>query len=306
MAIYQGGKVIPMFERKAYLTIDTESPQTPRLAGNCKNHYLETDSVGKDVGIPLILRILREEGVQGTFFVNVYEDGYSPMRHAVDLILEDGHDVQLHTHPAWLGDRERLHMWQYSLAEQEDILGQGCEILKRWTGERPLVHRAGAYGANLDTVAALNKHEFRVDTSAFPEHQNSFIPAEDNTAKMMGELLELPIMTMDFKTWVKAGPIPIRRKSRKKKLDTDACSIEQLCSAADIFGRKGFPWLHTMLHSYSLVKTYDNFRTGTVHEKRCERLAKFIRYVSQQGIYSWNTMRTLCDKGEQIIIVQNQ
>ena len=42
----------------------------------------------------------------------------------------------------------------------------------KWSGAHPISHRAGAYGANTDTLKALKKLNLEIDSSNFAEHNN--------------------------------------------------------------------------------------------------------------------------------------
>ena len=161
---------------KLYLTItvDTESPQTPLLERG-DVHNLAWIAREYKLGVPQIIKILKKSGIRATFFLNVFEKciwGEKSLKEVAKAISETNNDVQLHTHPAWCFDRTRPHMWQYSLAEQMEILKIGIELLKKWTGKYPIAHRAGAYGINKNTFVALKQAGIRVDSSNFYEHPN--------------------------------------------------------------------------------------------------------------------------------------
>src|SRR5262245_48992154 len=54
------------------------------------------------LGIPLIVQILNEFGLAGTFFVDAFteEQGFVGQTERVcQYLLDEGHDVQLHIHP---------------------------------------------------------------------------------------------------------------------------------------------------------------------------------------------------------------
>lgn len=48
-------------------------------------------------------------------------------------------------------------MYLYSLNKQTEIIKDGKELVKEWTGEYPIAHRAGAYGINENTFMALRE-----------------------------------------------------------------------------------------------------------------------------------------------------
>ena len=63
-------------------------------------------------------------------------------------------------------------MWCYSFNEQVEILEHGIDCLKRWGAGKPIAHRAGAYGINIDTIKALKKVGIYIDSSMFFGHEN--------------------------------------------------------------------------------------------------------------------------------------
>lgn len=145
----------------------------------------------REVGIPLIMDLCEKHGVKATFFVDVFGyriHGEEKMTDIVRGIVARGHDVQLHTHPAWdfshldnksfgrqtysygVHSPRKLFMRNYGLEQQIAMLREGIEKLAEWTGERPVAHRAGGYGANYDTLAAVGKVGIFIDASMFWDH----------------------------------------------------------------------------------------------------------------------------------------
>ncbi|EPS52535.1 hypothetical protein CFSAN002368_07690 [Clostridium botulinum A1 str. CFSAN002368] len=127
------------------------------------------------------------------YILNVYEskkwekEGFGRI---CDNICKRGFDVQLHTHPYWMYDVNREHMHEYSLEEQKTIIKDGIQLLSYYTNEKPVAHRAGAYGANKDTIEALRQNGVKYDFSMFYGHPNCKINLCINKLQKIDKLLK--------------------------------------------------------------------------------------------------------------------
>lgn len=140
------------------------NPRLPPTTLNC-------EVAGSPLGIPFIIQTLRENGLEGTFFVEPFAKHYygeKPMAEAVSSLLETGMDVQLHAHPAWLSfadDRPRpdaLHA--FSLSEQEEILHSGKGILESY-GANITSFRAGGFATDNQVYPILKRLGFSYSSS---------------------------------------------------------------------------------------------------------------------------------------------
>ncbi len=154
-------------ETKTYLiiSVDTEADiRKGRIIPISKMVYGKVN--GEYYGITRIMDICEKYDCKGTFFVSTFEShvlGEDEMKRACQEIYKRGHDVQLHTHPKWITN-ERF-MWNHSLEKQEELLKDGKEKIKKWTGENPVSHRAGGFGADHNTLLALKNVGISVDSS---------------------------------------------------------------------------------------------------------------------------------------------
>ena len=134
-------------------TIDVESAST----GNPERDVWCRDDDGEH-GIGRMMDIFDAHGVEGTFFVNVYEaekHGYDTWEAICKTIHQRGHDVELHTHPKPMFGV--YGMQDADLDKEVEILTRGKELIKQWTGQDVVAHRAGAYAADLNTVKACGQ-----------------------------------------------------------------------------------------------------------------------------------------------------
>src|SRR4051812_32464009 len=155
---------------RVVFTIDVESnvsyPLPQQLDAVCEG--------GAACGLMEIVRMLKDRGLAGTFFLNVYEHswwGEAAMRDLTVKLQTAGQDVALHTHPS-VYDPARSEMHQYSLDEQTSIVRDGTRLLSSWTGLPVVAHRAGAYSADERTLESLKRNGLSVDSSFFWEYPN--------------------------------------------------------------------------------------------------------------------------------------
>src|SRR6185369_11707926 len=145
------------------ITVDTELSNFPNAQG------LWGRVGDEDWGLRRMLDAFEALGIQATFFLDVYagnDKDLAEQRRAAELIASRGQDLQLHTHPGPAFDRARPRLRDYSFAEQCDIIEFGCQRMQQWTGSRPVLHRAGDWGANHDSLRALRQCGMRADFSA--------------------------------------------------------------------------------------------------------------------------------------------
>ncbi|MBN2089694.1 polysaccharide deacetylase family protein [candidate division KSB1 bacterium] len=171
------------------LTIDTE------FSTHKDNFGVWCNMNGQPYGLTKILEICNEYGVKATFFVDVYQKERG-IRLACDQILNQGHEVQLHTHPNWYFDRNRQNLSCYNYEEQLQIIALGKKRLVDWTGIVPVVHRAGDFGANLDTLQALQANEIFNDFSYYWKWPDCELSRQINLKNQVSHykgILEVPV-----------------------------------------------------------------------------------------------------------------
>lgn len=131
-----------------------------------------------DFGLPYQLRVLKDHGLLGTFFVEPLFStrfGKQPLEEIVGLIKENGQEVQLHLHSEWVDEsleplipdstRKRQFLFQYSLEEQKRLIEAGISLLTSAGATEVNAFRAGSFGFNLDTLRALAANGISFDSS---------------------------------------------------------------------------------------------------------------------------------------------
>ena len=253
----------------------------------------ETNVLGQvkgkeECGVFQIMKVCEEHGAKATFFVDVYEHhafGEKPLAELCQRINAGGHSVQLHAHPNWIPGRDRGLMKDYDLEAQRAIISEGRDLLKKWTGKAPVAFRAGAYGANLDTIEALKDNGITKDSSFFSGNANCALCSQlggkrANVSFKIGDVTEIPVTVytmFDIPGW-----------NKKSKIDINACSLAELKSAFDkimVFNRSSVNKLRNVvifLHSFSFIKWNNSFTRAEVEGKIFKKFVEFIGYIKNR------------------------
>jgi len=175
-------------------------------------------------GADRYLRALRVVDVPVEFFFNVYESTYKDEEAWQKLCLRAhlrGSEVNLHTHPHYLFDSDRKNMYEYSLAEQTEIVRVGKLMLQEWGFEMPKTHRAGNYGANLDTVAALRANNISIDSSISMGDTNCRLAQQVDSSKKIFGITEFPVSAKRGSEVIPRVDVNLIDKTDFSKIETD-------------------------------------------------------------------------------------
>ena len=201
--------------KQILLTCDTEVGELAQGFDEAFDIFVLGKITGEQVGVPLINSIAEEHGAVVNHFVDVYHPCYEKNLIALcEQILSDGHFVGLHTHP---GSRfGRRYMYEYDEYEQEKILTWGKEWIFRYLGREVKTHRAGGYGADERTCAALRATGFAQDSSVFYQAKECRLDYPFiNKVTCLDSLWEFPV-TVYRERRIFFGQ---ERKPQHKKLD---------------------------------------------------------------------------------------
>lgn len=266
---------------KILVTIDTES-------FFYKDRFLPFDvniygKIGtQEYGVGKIINLCDKFGIKALFFVDVYEHylvGEKRLSNLCRFIDSYGHSVQLHAHPNCIPAHPHGFMKSYDLQSQSSIIAEGKSLIESWIGKTPVAFRAGAYGANLDTISALHDNEFLFDSSYFAYHPNCQLYHEIsdspvNQVFMINKIIELPVTVYHFKTL---------RMNKISKIDINACSWLELTQAFTKFINSDSPGIPKViilfLHSFSFIKwnyTFTSFRPDHRSLKNFQSLLSWL------------------------------
>ena len=140
--------------------------------------YVYGQTARGNFGLPYTVRVLRDHGLKGVFFVETLFStrfGSQPLEEIVGLIREGVQEVQLHLHPEWVDEsvepllenveRKRQHLRYYTRAEQEILVAAGKRLIAHAGGGECTAFRAGSFAFNRDTLGALAANGIRFDSS---------------------------------------------------------------------------------------------------------------------------------------------
>lgn len=240
------------------------------------------------LGVPLITEILNRHGVKATFFVEAFaeEQSYPGQTEPVcTYLLDHGQDVQLHLHPAYKQyDRFRRGMAPCPTADdltdlprerQLELLREGAERIRRWTGKAPVAFRAGNMAASEETLGLLPTVGIGIDSSytfPFAGGQCRFSPANPyNGSRWYGDVLELALSGFTLP--------PLPGEARAKPLDIVGVSFEECREAIRRICGAGADAV-LIFHSFSLFKVrnvqYDGGRMNWIVARRLRRLCEWL------------------------------
>jgi len=240
------------------------------------NAYID----GASYGVPRMMDLLEKYESTGTFFVDVYNRrtvSEEIIASTVQEIDRRGHEVGLHTHPAFPTGNRGYGMSQtmqsFSLPEQIRIVSEGAKLISDWIGTAPLCHRAGGYGANFDTLKALAANNIPIDSSLFYGYPfcdlNAGCPTI-NAPVVIDGVQELPVTTTQCD--LALGPFTLF--SLIKKLDPDWCSPDELRRQIRASTKHGPTVI--FLHSYSFLDLENDYRPDMKAIAQMDDLLSFI------------------------------
>jgi hypothetical protein len=241
----------------------------------------------RKLGVPLICRILKDHGLAATFFVEAFTDEQGHPGQAAPVcrfLMDRGHDVQIHIHPNHyhygLKRQGKPFPFTDQLADlepdaQREMLEEGCEHIRQWTGRRPVAFRAGNMGADEQSLDQMARVGIRIDSSyTFPYlgGQCRFKDTQRyNGSKWYGQVLELALSGFEQRRLPGLHPA--------QPLDLMGTSFEECRDAIRMICGAGADAV-TILHSFSLVKVrnyqYDGGRLNRVVARRFRRLCAWL------------------------------
>ena len=241
-----------MNNSKIIITVDTEVGEKAKLDNEGFDKFIMGKIGNEYYGIKKIVEIMDDYKFKGEFFVDVYESkrfGEDRFEELCIYLHKKGHGVQLHTHPSYAFDINRINMFEYSLDEQIEIISYGKELIKKWIGKYPIAHRAGNYGANNDTLSALVNNRIEIDSSYYHSHNNCKIQISTiNDIKVNEGLIEIPITVIKKGVEIHGFSMPIMQNWLK--LDINWLSIKELKRSVEKIDSQ---YIIIFLHSSSFI-----------------------------------------------------
>lgn len=242
--------------------------------------YIHGPTARGDYGLPYQLRLLREHGLTGVFFIEplfALRFGQPALDEIVGLVRESGHEVQLHLHTEWVDEarepvlpgpqRKRQHLRYFSREEQTVLIAKGLELMRRAGVHDINAFRAGSFAFNHDTLPALAANGVAFDSS-----YNASMFGPDSGVSPGQWLVEPTVVdgVMEY-------PMTVYRDgtSTLRHAQLTACSwpeLEGLLWQAAEQGRQSFVLLS---HGFELLNRAKD-RPDDVVVRRFERLCAFL------------------------------
>lgn len=258
--------------KKIYITVDMETPQTPFREGMLRESLFD-----HEFEYGAILNICHFYHIPATFFLNIYEEhfwGHGFFTEKCEQILMKGCDIQLHTHPFWQYDKNRINMYEYSLDEQKEIISAGKIRLQELTGEKVEIHRAGAYGADINTLHALRENGIYMDSSFFYDHKNCKLNQYSNQ-----QLIDTGIQQIEVLTFERG----LKYDNNVVKLDIDWMDLCELFTAMHVIINNNLNDIILFLHSSSFIKINGAYTKFELDYYKIFKFAAAIEYLIKNG-----------------------
>ena len=263
------------------LTVDVESSK----GGNPQNDiWGKLDGYRGMYGVPKIIEILRKNNAKATFFLNVYEIekyGEKPIKGIAREIVNNGQDLQLHTHPKPMYGKSQLS--NFGFEKQVEILSKGKELIHEWTGENVIAHRAGDYSADINTIRALKHVGIFVDSSLSPAWSSPLYKEgySSNDISVIEGALEIPIT---YFSQVKIGDW-----KSIKFLDINSSSLQEIKTVLTKMADKGACTVNIMMHSCSFTKY------GYPDQEIIDKLNTVLKFVNNHPKLATSSVRNFVD-----------
>jgi len=233
---------------------------------------------GEFYGITKMMDIADKYGIKLTFFVSALEYLYygDEIKKVCNEIHKRGHDVQLHIHPAW--KYKQKFLWEYDLNKQIEMIREGKEKIYEWIGEYPIAHRAGGFGANLNTIKALQKNNIPLDFSLFSHYRwckldftyfNSIFEVEG--------IVEVPSTVFSF--------LKFLNKKIYRNLDINADSLRELIYVIKELEHKKIKVATLLMHSFSFLKVDKKREKFLPDKKVIKKFEKFLNFLKKNPQY---------------------
>lgn len=228
---------------------------------------------GGEVGVFRQMDVFDRYGLTAVFFVDPMPAlvwGVGAIADVVGPIVERGHDVQLHLHTEWLalagtstplGGRTGRNIKDFTRDEQAALLDWGRRMLVEAGAPRPVAFRAGNYGANDDTLAALADVGMPYSTNHTPgivggECAIGLGPADRAPVRRCG-VTEVPVGCIETATGLRHAQLT-------------ALSHRELAGAARHARDSGSGCFTLVSHGFELLSR-DRLRINRLVERRFER-----------------------------------
>jgi len=238
--------------------------------------------------LPMTLRILAEHGLKAVFFVEPLFSarfGLDKLGVIVDLIQEGGQEVQLHLHPEWCDEAQILSsgkrgpkrpaLWQFDVAEQEELIRIGTEMLRAAGARSMRAFRAGNFAANADTLRALSRVGYAIDSSLNATVLTSF-PGDDAPPSRVVRSSFMGVESFPISVFIDGF-------GRPRHAQLGACGFVELAQAIGGAASAGWRDFVLLSHGFELLK-HDSVDPDQIVIRRYQELCALLRQWQDDGL----------------------
>lgn len=284
------------------VTIDTEP--------DCDVHWRRSRPLTFEsviFGIPSILRPLWDKfGIKPVYFVSPEVAANEQCCRALKEEIGRGAEIGAHLHSEYI-EPQRKHediagttsyefpCFAYDAEVESAKIKNLTELMEKNLGVRPVSYRAARYGADLDTIKALAKLGYKVDSSVTPtvgwqkqggpDHSRApkqpyFVSPDNYYSPGNGTILEVPI-TVSGKRF---PMLPDRWMYYRWLRPTFMTAFEMKMLVAQFARNYDRPVVNLMFHSMEILPGKTPFvRTKLGQKMYLNRLTSILRYTIKTG-----------------------
>lgn len=296
------------------VTIDTEP--------DCDIHWkrsrpLTFESV--TFGIPRILRPIWDRfEIKPVYFVSPEVVGNQQCCRVLQDEMKLGAEIGTHLHSEYIGPKQKHEdfagtpskeypCYEYDAEVESTKIKNLTDLIEKNLGVRPVSYRAARYGADLDTIKALEKLGYKVDSSVTPEinwqnqggpdhsrapKQPYFISQTDYYSAGDSPVLEVPI-TISGKRF---PFLPERWLYYRWLRPTHMTAFEMKSLISEFTRNFTEPVLNLMFHSMEVIPKKTPFvRTKLGQALYLARLQKALRHLQAFDFRS-ETLKTVYEQ----------
>ena len=230
------------------------------------------------IGFKEVLATLNQYQTRATFFVEALQSHYfseKEMKRYIDLLLKDGHDLQLHTHPCWefFANKNWKELpsspppidnyFENSTREIVQSLRFALGVFDKWGVPKPVAFRAGNLMACIPLYKALSECGINLASNVGLPY---FMPKEEelkieNCVKTIHGVSEIPITS--FTSFA----------NRKKLLTITGCSALETRSVLKDCHAQGIEIVVILTHIHEFTK---GKRANRINLSRLKKLCKLV------------------------------
>jgi hypothetical protein len=287
------------------ITIDTEP--------DCDVHWKRSQPLTFEsvtFGIPSILRPIWDKfGIKPVYFVSPEVVENDECCRTLKDEIGRGAEIGTHLHSEYVEPQKKYDeiagtssnefpCFAYDAEIESAKIKNLTELIEKKLGVRPVSYRAARYGADLDTIKAIAKLGYKVDSSVTPDtdwrsyggpdhsrapKQPYFISQADYYSPGNGTILEVPI-TVSGKRF---PMLPDRWMFYRWLRPTHMTAFEMKSLVAEFARKYSSPMLNLMFHSMEILPGKTPFvRTKIGQKMYLCRLNSILRYMTKRDFES--------------------